>query len=311
MGRASRILAVVGPVAVLGVSALVVTALPTPPDPRAGPLIDALARGPERVVLGNSVADRSLDVDALGWTSGAVPGGLPAHWIAAADLAPDAAHFLLYAGHPSHDDVLLETPDEVALYQALSPGFDPQVRHALPGGVWSMLDQRRAGARDGLVDAVANGPAELLFGLATPEPVVRPAMDRLFAHQGPNEADTPALPRASDRPVTGDAMPTAASLDDSLMPVLIDRVRGRGATLTVVLVPSRAAPDCQDPSLAPLRAWWMAQDVVLIDASTWTLPGGSFDSDFHASATGRAQITRRLQDALAQGGDVLPCGPRL
>jgi hypothetical protein len=303
-----RVAAVLGPLGVFGLAAGVFAALPTPPDHRAGPVLETLAANPTHVVLGNSVAERSLDADALGWTSAVIPGGLPAHWVAAMDQADHAERFLLYAGHPSHDDVLLESPDDVALLVALSDGPDADLSRAVPGGGLALANQRRAGVRDGLVDAVANGPAELLFGLATPEPVVRPAMDRLFAHQGPNERDGPTLPHTPGMVVTGDALPTTASLDESLMPLLVERARAQGATLTVVLVPSRAAPDCQDPSLAPLRSWWMDQDVVLIDASAWSLPPGSFDADFHASPSGRDQITARLRDALAQGGDVLPCG---
>ena len=311
MNRRHVVAAVAGPVCVLLLAAGALSLIPSPPDPRAGPVIEALAGSPSHVVLGNSVAERSLDVNALGWTSGVVPGGQPAHWIAALDHAPDAEQLLLYAGHPSHDDVLLQDPDDVSLYRVLRVRADPDVDRAVPGGPWALANQRRAGVRDGIVDAVANAPAELLFGLATPEPVVRPAMDRLFSHQGPNLQADPSMPHTPDMVVTGDALPTAASLEQSLLPALVQRAQDQGATLTVVLVPSRAAPDCQDPGLAPLRAWWMAQDVVLIDASTWSLPQGSFDADFHASPRGRQLITERLADALAQGGDVLPCGPRL
>ncbi|HJN75960.1 MAG TPA: hypothetical protein QGF58_18660 [Myxococcota bacterium] len=276
----------------------------TPTSPRTGPLIGRL-EGPAPVLLiGNSVTQAGLDPRTLGATAGSVSGASPAHWIAVLQRARDLDRVVLYVSPQSMDDVVLDDPDDQeALLQLLSSADPELTGRALPddNAALQLALRNRVSLRRQVVEGIANTPAEAILGLHKEGPIVGPATERLFAEEiGPNEA-----PRLLEDPVgrepAPEPWPTRASLDESLMPLLVQRSLDANARLVVVLPAGRGDFHCED-ELAPTRAWWSEQPVDLVDFSTETLPADSLSRDWHATRQGRTLITERLARVL----DTLP-----
>ena len=280
---------------------------------------------PEVVVLGNSVAQASVDPAALGPDGtavlAAISGGQPAHWLAVlahrvhgAGLRPDT--IVLYVPTHQFGTVVLDHPrDQALLISLVGMAGDDALFLAALGRAGPSLRQRllkrRAPVRDALLRAVSYAPVQALYERPGGPPHVEAAMDTLFGGQAANEAGQ----RGSTGPVQDpgvearerSSLPSSTPevLEASLIPALIDEAGRYGGQLVVVVPAQRGlAHSCRvRPTTEPVISWLTARGVTVVDLEQAGLGGGAFESNHHASRQGRQEVSALVARGVAHTAD--------
>lgn len=308
------------PALIVGLAALAMPAPALPEGSFERAIMERMASGEPAptVLIGNSVGMASVESDYPDARL-MLQGSHPAHWVALIEHAGQmsASRAILYSNPQRLVDRRLDTSEQLATVLDLDPSAELLVATESDPGQ-GRLQQRRVHLRDELVTTLSRAPTDWLFGHAVDEPPAASALDRLFpTDAGPNPTQPRgpiAEPAWKERYDDGSGglrtYPTRAELDDSLLPLLIERAIEQDIRLVVVLPAASSPYSCdEDDLLAPLRGWLQGQPVDVIDLSTLDLGRGEFTGRYHAQGNGRTRITAELASRLDELGPTAPDAP--
>lgn len=320
-----RALAVLGPLVVAAAWFAWVTAPPEGGLARKPAGMErALARAedPRVVLLGNSLADASVDPAALAEALGLEPDevvALTSAGFTSAGFYAIAKNRLFAHGH-APDAIVLPThpyylygvePDSPVSRRRMLEHFgpvEPELRAALAGGTplppaLEAVGTGRGRRSEALLDGVkALGAAAwgLGDGLADAEQAADDALGRVFGDADAVDLDllTRAVPVVEV--VREGATDPSLDLDRSLFDELVDLCEAHGTRLFVVHVPITAQSDHHLPADAvrDLIARANARGVGWLDLSTLSLSPGDFADEIHVNEAGRARVMEALVEAL-------------
>lgn len=292
----------------------------------------------EVLLLGNSVTEASLDVEALAAAldrevaQGAMSGALPPHWLAllrhrvyGSGGAP--AVVLLYVpAHNLRDTDVSAASDQALLVSLLTSADAELLAHAeleasalgdsgaAVGGL-ARLQHDRQRARD----SVLFGLRDLGLRLAPAEPeAAARALETLTDVPGPNAAEdrfqaTPGQASPGQGPGarggpggqrggTG-GQGRAGRLEESVFPDLVAEVQAGGGRLVVVHPAARpdVRPPCTGEGLGHRDDDWLLREGVdVLDLTFADLASRDFSNQHHLGPEGQAALTGVLAQALGR-----------
>jgi hypothetical protein len=337
---AARLLALIGPLAVVLVWSSRVGLLDTPDPterPRLSPdvrviLEERLPEDPPVVVLGNSQAESAVDEAELGRVLGVGPTGARVATVGGTRAAFATALLArwLETGHPKLILVpmSLEHLLDVAPPTGVQRTFLDQVRPLdLPaldgkvfGSTWPRWDKAIASVqadRDAALEVMTSLP---LRWTGAPDPAARMdrARDAVFGELGGaqfvlNARMIPVVEREAR------AAGALGDLDATLLPDMLELARARGVKIVIVTMPQQAKHLSTQPQLVrDLAAYVHERGGGFVHLETVAIPTNGWADIAHLNATGASVFTDALASALQAMGAMstealkpLPLPPKL
>lgn len=312
---------------------------PTPPDATAQRIEKAMASDPDVVLIGASKAWTDLDPALLAKELGLPPGAVgranmsgsrAAVWYAILEnrvfgTGATPRLVVIYGGFESLVQAEPASEGERSMLLAQMGADEPVLRRKALGEdnaaseVWERVRKRRTDLHHDGMGWLRDGAVGLILGepgadgiIAAGNRIAGPALERLFGLDA--AIDVSGAHRAI--PVVeaerSNLVKEQASLDDTLIPDLVELVQSHGARLLIGVAPNRPGmdkPGAWAPELLPAAvALFNEKGVGFTDLRDLGLGDAAFGDAVHLNQSGRLQMTHALAERI-RAMDALGTGP--